>query len=77
MAAENPAQGPCDIRVTLLGTGVPTPVMERFGPSTLVEAGGETLLFDAGRGVLQRLFQLQTKPAHRILYTSGSLSRLD
>jgi ribonuclease Z len=60
MAAENPAQGPCDIRVTLLGTGVPTPVMERFGPSTLVEAGGETLLFDAGRGVLQRLFQLQT-----------------
>ena len=60
MAAENPAQGPCDIRVTLLGTGVPTPVMERFGPSTLVEAGGEILLFDAGRGVLQRLFQLQT-----------------
>jgi ribonuclease Z len=60
MAAENLAQGPCDIRVTLLGTGVPTPVMERFGPSTLVEAGGEILLFDAGRGVLQRLFQLQT-----------------
>lgn len=59
MAAENQAQGPCDIRVTLLGTGVPTPVMERFGPSTLVEAGGETLLFDAGRGVLQRLFQLK------------------
>lgn len=48
------------IRVTLLGTGVPTPVMERFGPSTLVEAGGETLLFDAGRGVLQRLFHIQT-----------------
>jgi ribonuclease Z len=48
-----------DIRVTLLGTGVPTPVMERFGPATLVEAGGEILLFDAGRGVLQRLFQLQ------------------
>jgi ribonuclease Z len=47
------------IRVTLLGTGVPTPVMERFGPSTLVEAGVETLLFDAGRGVIQRLFQLQ------------------
>jgi ribonuclease Z len=59
MAAENPAQGPCDIRVTLLGTGVPTPVMERFGPSTLVEAGAEKLVFDAGRGVLQRLFQLK------------------
>jgi ribonuclease Z len=48
-----------DIRVTLLGTGVPTPVMERFGPSTLVQAGGEDLLFDAGRGALMRLFQLK------------------
>jgi ribonuclease Z len=47
------------IRVTLLGTGAPTPVMERFGPATLVQAGSEVLLFDAGRGVLQRLFQLQ------------------
>ncbi|MFC1900996.1 MBL fold metallo-hydrolase [Chloroflexota bacterium] len=47
------------IRVTLLGTGAPPPVMERFGPGTLVEAGGEVLVFDAGRGVLQRLFQLQ------------------
>jgi ribonuclease Z len=48
------------IRVTLLGTGVPTPVMERFGPSTLVEAGGETFLFDVGRGALLRLVQLKT-----------------
>jgi ribonuclease Z len=48
-----------EIRVTLLGTGSPTPVMNRFGPSTLVEAGGEFLLFDAGRGALQRLYQLQ------------------
>lgn len=47
------------IRVTLLGTGSPTPTLERFGPSTLVEAGGESLLFDAGRGVLVRLNQLQ------------------
>ncbi len=48
-----------DIRVTLLGTGGPPPVMERFGPSVLVEVGGEKLLFDAGRGSLQRLFQLK------------------
>ena len=47
-----------DIRITLLGTGVPTPSMERFGPATLVEAGGEKLLFDAGRGALLRLSQL-------------------
>ncbi len=41
----------------LLGTGTPAPVMNRFGPSILVEAGGQKLLFDAGRGALQRLTQ--------------------
>ncbi|MEO5594654.1 MAG: MBL fold metallo-hydrolase [Chitinophagaceae bacterium] len=46
------------IKVTLLGTGTPPPLMERFGPSILVEAGSETLLFDAGRGCLQRLRQI-------------------
>jgi ribonuclease Z len=46
------------IKVSLLGTGCPPPVMNRFGPSTLVEAGGQTLLFDVGRGALQRLTQL-------------------
>lgn len=46
------------LRVTLLGTGRPDPVMDRFGPSTLVEAGNERLLFDAGRGASQRLWQL-------------------
>lgn len=46
------------IKVTLLGTGTPLPVMERFGASILVEAGSETFLFDAGRGCLQRLRQV-------------------
>jgi ribonuclease Z len=46
------------IKVTLLGTGTPQPIMERFGPSILVQAGNENLLFDAGRGCLQRLRQL-------------------
>ncbi len=46
------------IKVTLLGTGTPQPLMERFGPSILVQAGSETLLFDAGRGCLQRLRQV-------------------
>ncbi len=32
--------------------------MERFGASILVQAGSETLLFDAGRGCLQRLLQI-------------------
>ncbi len=46
------------IIVTLLGTGTPQPIMERFGPSILVQAGGQSLLFDAGRGCLQRLSQV-------------------
>ena len=49
------------IRVTLLGTGCPPPVMNRFGPSTLVEAGDQKLLFDAGRGALQPLAQLNVR----------------
>lgn len=43
------------IEVTLLGTGSPIPDPDRAGPSTLVRAGGQTLLVDCGRGVLQRL----------------------
>jgi len=46
-------------RVTLLGTGGPPPRVDRFGPSTLVEAGEEKFIFDAGRGALQRLYQLK------------------
>ncbi|HLP72328.1 MAG TPA: MBL fold metallo-hydrolase [Bacteroidales bacterium] len=46
------------IKVTLLGTGTPQPIMERFGASTLVQAGGKNLLFDTGRGCLQRLRQI-------------------
>ncbi len=47
-----------DFKVTLLGTGSPAPRTDRFGPSTLVEAGDQKLLFDAGRGVPIRLGQL-------------------
>ena len=46
------------IDVTLLGTGDPVPRVDRFGPAILVEAGEHQLLFDAGRGVTQRLVQL-------------------
>jgi ribonuclease Z len=50
--------GSSDFKVTLLGTGTPIPVPDRFGPSTLVEAGGQKLLIDAGRGAAIRLYQL-------------------
>jgi ribonuclease Z len=48
-----------DFRVTLLGTGVPIPSPDRFGPCTLVEAGEQKFLIDAGRGATVRLFQLK------------------
>ncbi len=48
-----------DFTVTLLGTGTPPPLMNRFGPATLVEAGGKMFLFDAGRGATQRMWQLK------------------
>src|SRR5215472_3668292 len=48
-----------DFKVTLLGTSTPNPLPDRFGPSTLVEAGSERLLFDCGRGATIRLWQLK------------------
>jgi ribonuclease Z len=52
-----------NLKVTLLGTGYPDPRMDRFGPSILVEAGKEKLLFDCGRGAAQRLAQLNLSSA--------------
>jgi ribonuclease Z len=47
-----------EIRVTLLGTASgPRVHVSLAGISTLVEAGGERFLFDAGRGFMQRLVQ--------------------
>jgi ribonuclease Z len=48
-----------DFRVSLLGTGVPIPSPDRFGPCTLVEAGDQKFLIDAGRGATIRLYQLK------------------
>lgn len=59
-AAAQPAPSPAaadEFRVTLLGTGSPAPVMRRFGPGVLIEAGGRKLLIDCGRGTTQRLLQ--------------------
>jgi ribonuclease Z len=54
------AQAPAragSMKVILLGTGGPEFTLERRqGAATLVLVNGLTLLFDAGRGVLQRLF---------------------
>jgi glyoxylase-like metal-dependent hydrolase (beta-lactamase superfamily II) len=58
-------------RVVLLGTGTPAPSIERLGPSVLVEAGAEKLIFDVGRGVYVRLSQLglAVPDITRVLFT--------
>jgi len=60
--AQQPPQAPperaADFRVVLLGTGSPNPRADRFGPSVLVEAGSERLVFDCGRSCTTRLWQL-------------------
>jgi ribonuclease Z len=48
-----------DFSVTLLGTASPAPRPDRSGPSTLVEAGEQKLIIDAGRGVPVQLWQLR------------------
>ena len=48
--------------MTLLGTGTPRPRIDRFGPATLVNAGGEYFLFDVGRGATIRLQQAGITP---------------
>lgn len=70
------------MRVTLLGTGSPRPSVDRNGPAVLVEVGGEYLLFDTGRGVVQRLQQLDIRISdiHHVFLThlhSDHISALD
>jgi ribonuclease Z len=50
------------MKVTLLGTAGPEYFPDRLGISTLVEANGEMLLFDVGRGTNQRLYQSRINP---------------
>tara|TARA_R110002111_G_scaffold135053_4_gene201047 strand:- start:2476 stop:3312 length:837 start_codon:yes stop_codon:yes gene_type:complete len=45
------------MEVTLLGTGTPSPSIERFGPATVIEASGHYFVFDSGRGTTIRLQQ--------------------
>jgi ribonuclease Z len=51
-----------NFKVTLIGTGSPIPRLDRFGPSTLVEAGNQKILIDAGRGAPVRLWQVKVPP---------------
>jgi ribonuclease Z len=48
--------------VVLVGTGGPELTPQRQGETTLVEARGQMLLFDAGRGVLDGLYRSRVRP---------------
>ena len=52
------------IRLTLLGTGTPTPLLHRAGSSYLVTLGEETLLFDCGPSCVRRLLEKGVSPTH-------------
>ena len=43
------------MKVTLLGTGSPIPDPNRAGPSTLVQAAGQHIVVDCGRGCVMRM----------------------
>ena len=61
LSAADAPKTPPPLRVTLLGTGNPRPVPERYGPSILVEAATTPptrIIVDAGRGATERLFSL-------------------
>ena len=45
------------LKLTLLGTGTPTPLAHRAGSGYLVEFDEEVLLFDCGPGVARRLLE--------------------
>jgi ribonuclease Z len=54
------------LRVTLLGTGNPRPIPERYGPAILIEASTSPptrILVDAGRGAAERLFTVGGREA--------------
>lgn len=50
------------VTVCLLGTGGPELTSARAGESTLVIANGQNLLFDAGRNVLQEIYESGITP---------------
>jgi ribonuclease Z len=50
------------VRVHLIGTGGPELTPTREGMATLVEASGQTFLFDAGRGTLQNIYLSRIDP---------------
>ena len=50
------------LRLRLLGTGTPTPLLDRAGASSMIECGDDRLLFDCGPGAVRRLLEAGVAP---------------
>ena len=50
------------LRLKLLGTGTPTPLLNRAGASFMIECGDDLLLFDCGPGAVRRLLEAGVAP---------------
>jgi ribonuclease Z len=57
------------LKVTLLGTSGPSQSIDHAETGTLVQAGAETLLFDCGRGVPERLVQINAGNVNKVFLT--------
>lgn len=53
-AIRTPTTGTSGTTIVFLGTGMPRPDPKRQGPSFVVEAGGNTYLFDIGVGLMRQ-----------------------
>ncbi|HLF70876.1 MAG TPA: MBL fold metallo-hydrolase [Dehalococcoidia bacterium] len=59
------------MKLTLLGTGTPTPNPLRRGPSQIIESGDELILVDCGAGALHRYVEAgyRGRRINRIIFT--------
>ena len=59
------------MKLTLLGSGCVRPDLEHWGPSQLLQVGGENLLFDCGRGASMRLVEagIELPSIRRVFFT--------
>jgi len=59
------------MKLTILGTGSPSPNLQRRGPSQTVECGDDLILIDTGAGTLHRLVEagFATLPISAIAFT--------
>jgi ribonuclease Z len=67
LSAQTPATQ--QIVITFLGTSGPSMTIERAESGTLIQAGGETFLFDCGRGVPERLVQAGIRGVDKVFLT--------